>query len=98
MTDVKAKQCDRDEAHFLAGKLAMDLGINLTGDAIRDLFYASYARHRQAAEKATREECAAHLERRGQEIMDASPNRSTGNMMRAIYAEEATAIRSQKNG
>ncbi|WP_394659941.1 hypothetical protein [uncultured Novosphingobium sp.] len=65
MTDVKVEQCDEDEAHYLVGKLAMDLGINLTGDAVRDLFYASFARHRQAAEKAQQERDAAYIEGKG---------------------------------
>ncbi len=55
-------QADRDEAHYLAGKLAMDLGITLTGDAVAALFYASFTRHRVAAEAAAFEKAAGVAE------------------------------------
>ncbi len=92
MTDVNVEQCDEDEANFIAGKLAFDFGINLTGDAIRDLFYASYARHRQAAEKAQQERDAGIADAKAVEQEEAGEG---GGREWSTAQSIATAIRSQ---
>jgi len=86
MTDVKVEQCDKEAAKaFWNGEMA---GWREQSERQAALILA-FARHRQAAEKATRERDAG--------IVKAHPMRFAGMTEQYIRERIATAIRSQND-
>lgn len=69
------------------------LSVKMVLGAKPDALLALLAGHRQRAEGVMKERCAAYMDARSEQLFAESANKSTGSMMRAIFAAEATAIR-----
>ena len=89
MTAVQIIQIDRDAAASMGGYPHQEIMRN--GQYDNHPYIQAFARHRQAAEKATREECA--------KVADDYAAQAWGMTEEGHAAEQiATAIRSQNDG